>query len=124
MEEIKYIAHGGLNFYKVPNDRYENCQTRKEYNDIIIEERQNIKPNKDGSIQINSSNFCFNNVDDEIFCGDKAIVIYAIDENKIQCGIYTWKKDNPKQIKGYCLLDEIEITEEINGVKLFKHVKK
>lgn len=96
-----------VDFKAVPENKYENCLTRKEYERQLSEEfeKDEYKPNGNGACRINPK--LLFNTDGELFAGDKIIGYFADEERNSLC-IYEWKQNNPRSIKAYSLLLKLE----------------
>lgn len=102
----KYIAKI-IEFKLVPENKYENCLTRVEYEKQIRDEFGENKPDENGYIKLNPH--LLRDTEYELFAGDKIIGIFKNENGSAQPCSYLWQKNNnPRNIYAYCILDEFE----------------
>lgn len=107
-----------INFYSVPEDKYENCITREEYDRQLSEEDANDEymPNASGSasmptIRINPKRLL--DTGNELFAGDMIIGYYSDGDTHSLC-IYEWKRNNSRKINAYSPLLKVEAGEVVD----------
>lgn len=96
-----------IDFSNIPEWKYENCITRKEYERQLSEEyeKEEYKPDANGACLVNPK--LLRNTDGELFAGDKIIGYFSDGERNSLC-LYEWKQNNPRSIKAYSLLLKLE----------------
>lgn len=96
-----------IEFYPVPENKYENAITREEYERKLSEEseKEEYGPDANGACRINPKRLL--DTENELFAGDKIVGYFVDDENHSLC-LYEWKRNNPRSIKAYSLLLPLE----------------
>lgn len=86
----KYISKI-ISFKEIPKHKYENCETRKEAN-----------------LKFEKSTYNYlDDIENELFAGDKIIGVYKLSNEQIRLCLYEWKQNNnSKQIVAYSLIIE------------------
>lgn len=98
-------------FSNISEDKYKDCLTRDEYKSKLQEKSRILG----GDIVIPELS---RDLSKELFCGDKIVGIYVHPEDGQHLCLYEWKRNNPTEIRAYCILDKFKLKEKVGDVEL------
>lgn len=125
---VKYIPKL-LNFYPIPEWKYENCPTREERMEELGAKKRNLPTMPHDGLTcvaptIMTLDWDYMNIGDELFAGDNIFGIFN-GENGAEACLYKWKRNNTRKITAYAMFQEWEWDSMVEGgVHIIKPVVK